>query len=85
MLISISTACVKKSQLIAKLSLSPVISTGVHWNDMHVVNRGESLVACELTDCELMNNYFTEHTLIQLSLTHLTTLIILLQFQITQL
>ena len=29
------------------LSLSPVISTGVHWNDMHVVNRGKSLVACE--------------------------------------
>jgi hypothetical protein len=28
MLISIVTACVNKSQLIAKLSLSPVISTG---------------------------------------------------------
>ena len=31
----------------SQLSLSPVISTGVHWNDMHVVNRGKSLVACE--------------------------------------
>jgi hypothetical protein len=40
----------------SQLSLSPVISTGVHWNDMHVVNCGESSVACELTDCELLNN-----------------------------
>jgi hypothetical protein len=40
----------------SQLSLSHVISTGVHWIDMHVVNRGESSVACELTDCELMNN-----------------------------
>ena len=44
MLMSISTACVNKSQLISKLSLSPVISIGVHWNDMHVVNRGKSFV-----------------------------------------
>ena len=40
----------------SQLSLSPVISTGFHWNYMHVVNRGESSVACELTDYELMNN-----------------------------
>ena len=51
MLISISTACVIKSQLIAKLSLSPVISKWVsNGFDMHVVNRGESSVACEFTD-----------------------------------
>ena len=29
------------------------VSTGY---DMHVVNCGESSVACEFTDCELMNN-----------------------------
>ena len=31
----------------SQLSLSPVISTSVHWNDMHVVNHGKYLVACE--------------------------------------
>jgi hypothetical protein len=29
------------------------VSTG---SDMHVVNSGKSLVACEITDCELINN-----------------------------
>jgi hypothetical protein len=29
------------------------VSTG---SDMYVVNRGESLVACEFIDCELINN-----------------------------
>ena len=29
------------------------VSTGF---DMHVVNNGKSLVACETTDCELINN-----------------------------
>jgi hypothetical protein len=29
------------------------VSTG---SDMHVVNNGKSSVACEITDCELINN-----------------------------
>jgi hypothetical protein len=29
------------------------VSTG---SDMHVVNSGKSSVACEITDCELINN-----------------------------
>ena len=37
------------------------VSTG---SDMHVVNSGKSLVACEITDSELINNEFTDLSLV---------------------